>query len=167
MIIGNLTMKMIVKNDFYPLHLMSVGQNIFLTIAIGISIVAVLEWEKNKQGLQKIIPIWTIYLLSVAALFVDSSIYGLLTFYLFYFLRGKKCLFIVYSIVPVMILIGEIIKYQGDFWFHDYQWFVIAAIPFLLLYNGKRGPSFKYFFYIFYPIHIWVLYYLSYALLAK
>ncbi|MDR1144179.1 MAG: conjugal transfer protein TraX [Spirochaetaceae bacterium] len=32
-----------------------------------------------------------------------------------------------------------------------------AVIP-ILLYNGKRGPGGKYFFYIFYPAHIYLLY---------
>lgn len=35
---------------------------------------------------------------------------------------------------------------------NDYQWMMIAALPFLLLYNGKRGKGIKYFFYIYYPV---------------
>ncbi|GHU69377.1 membrane protein [Clostridia bacterium] len=38
---------------------------------------------------------------------------------------------------------------------------IFAAIP-LLLYNGQRGKGSKYFFYIFYPAHIYGLYILSY-----
>lgn len=34
---------------------------------------------------------------------------------------------------------------------------VFAALP-MLLYNGKRGPSMKYFFYVFYPLHLLVIY---------
>jgi hypothetical protein len=38
------------------------------------------------------------------------------------------------------------------------QWMMIfASIP-LLLYNGKRGNGNKYFFYIFYPAHIYLFY---------
>lgn len=40
-----------------------------------------------------------------------------------------------------------------------YVWFSLLAIPLLLLYNGRPGsPKLKYFFYIFYPAHLAVLY---------
>ena len=41
--------------------------------------------------------------------------------------------------------------------FDRYQWMMIMAIPFFFLYNGKRGRNFKWFFYLFYPLHIWIL----------
>lgn len=38
------------------------------------------------------------------------------------------------------------------------QWYSLLALPFLLLYSGKRGKaSMKYFFYIFYPLHLVIL----------
>ena len=37
------------------------------------------------------------------------------------------------------------------------EWYaLIACIP-LILYNGKRGKQNKYFFYIFYPLHLLIL----------
>jgi len=167
MAVGNLIMSLLVTNEFKLSYYVYLGQNIFLTIAIGVSIVACFEWVKKMSGYNKLIPLFVIYLLSIAGLFVESSIFGLVMFYIFYFFRGKKYLFVVYSILPILMLIWQLIFYQNSFWIHDYRWFVLSAIPFLLLYNGKRGRSFKYFFYIFYPIHIWILYYLSYALLLK
>lgn len=41
---------------------------------------------------------------------------------------------------------------------YNYQWMQIAALPFLLMYNGQKGKGFKYLFYIFYPAHILILF---------
>lgn len=39
------------------------------------------------------------------------------------------------------------------------QWYAMAAIPLLALYGGKRGKaSMKYLFYIYYPLHMAILY---------
>lgn len=39
------------------------------------------------------------------------------------------------------------------------QWFSLAALPLLMLYNGKRGTyRLKYLFYVFYPLHLACLY---------
>lgn len=40
----------------------------------------------------------------------------------------------------------------------NYYWLVIGSLPFILLYNGKKGSGHKYFFYFFYPLHIYILY---------
>jgi hypothetical protein len=42
--------------------------------------------------------------------------------------------------------------------FTSYQWIMIAALPLILLYKGKKGVGLKHFFYIFYPTHIIILY---------
>ena len=46
--------------------------------------------------------------------------------------------------------------------FGGIQWFSMAAIPFIALYNGQRGKrKMKYLFYIYYPAHLVVIYFLS------
>lgn len=43
-------------------------------------------------------------------------------------------------------------------WLYDrYQWMMIFALPLMLKYNGKKGRSEKWFFYVFYPVHIILL----------
>jgi hypothetical protein len=45
------------------------------------------------------------------------------------------------------------------------QYFSLLAIPLLLLYSNKRGKiNMKYFFYIFYPVHLVIIYMLSYII---
>lgn len=40
----------------------------------------------------------------------------------------------------------------------NYQWFMIFALPIMLMYNGKKGKGLKKLFYVYYPVHIVVLY---------
>ena len=41
--------------------------------------------------------------------------------------------------------------------FVDFQWMMIGALPFILFYNEQKGKGYKYFFYLYYPLHILVL----------
>ena len=43
----------------------------------------------------------------------------------------------------------------------NYQWMLILALPFIVAYDGTRGKKVKYFFYVFYPLHIILLYYIG------
>jgi hypothetical protein len=40
----------------------------------------------------------------------------------------------------------------------SFTWISLLALPILLLYNGEKGKwNMKYFFYIFYPLHLGIL----------
>lgn len=75
----------------------------------------------------------------------------------------------VYRHIPAG-LFKDIVKWVGPFLIRfapdspdqyrrlDCRWLVVCALPFMLLYNHKRGRGNKYFFYVFYPAHIYILY---------
>ncbi len=44
---------------------------------------------------------------------------------------------------------------------YSIQWLQVLALPLMLMYNGKKGMGLKYLFYIYYPLHIMVLFILS------
>ena len=49
----------------------------------------------------------------------------------------------------------------GNIFTIQYQWIMVLALPLILSYNHQRGKKYKYLFYIFYPIHIILLWLLS------
>lgn len=41
------------------------------------------------------------------------------------------------------------------------QWMMVFSIPLIYFYNGKKGKDLRWLFYIFYPVHLWILFILS------
>ena len=83
---------------------------------------------------------------------------------LYWFRKERKWLCGVYAAMCAAYAV--IVWIQAGFsWtallFDDYQWMMVAAVPLFYLYNGQRGKGYKYFFYVFYPVHIWILFVLG------
>lgn len=73
-----------------------------------------------------------------------------------------KSIYTILQAIPSLLGIGTQPIYQTRFYtLTSYYWMVIFALPFMLLYNGKKGKGYKYFFYLFYPIHIYLLYFIG------
>ena len=76
-----------------------------------------------------------------------------------YFLKEKMDLFVpVYVLFCIYQFSGEWLWGDGGF---PIQWLMIFALPVMLKFNGEKGPGWKYFFYVFYPAHTLVLFYLG------
>ena len=60
------------------------------------------------------------------------------------------------------LLYGTIMLILLSFFLGGVQWYSLFAIPLLALYNEKRGKlNLKYLFYIYYPLHLAVIYLIS------
>lgn len=90
-----------------------------------------------------------------------------LGYMLYKYIDNKKQLSIFYSIFctvffAIAVLSGGF-NYQNLF-HSNFQWLMILSLPFMLMYNGKKGYSHKLskdLFYWFYPLHIWILFIIS------
>ena len=143
-----------------------ISNNIFFSLGLGVALMSVSEWIRDTDDY--LIGILGILFLSIASLFTEAGIYGLAMVTVFYLFRHRRDLLALFytvgSLLPPL-LIGPLTLER--LLFHDYQWMMVFALPLLFLYNGelgRGGPIAKWFFYIFYPAHIWTLYFISYRI---
>jgi len=79
--------------------------------------------------------------------------------------KNIKIPFTLLSILFESIFFGVLPAFmKTDLLYGDPQWMMIFALPFILMYNGEKGRGLKYLFYVFYPVHIIILYYVGNAL---
>ncbi|AJS57878.1 TraX family protein [Paenibacillus sp. IHBB 10380] len=94
-------------------------------------------------------------------LMTEGSFIFVLLGVMFYYLRKYRMAQIA-ALVAVSIFVGlnspvPMYNLNGNF-----QWLMVAAAIPIYLYNGQKGRNMKYFFYLFYPAHIYFLYILAY-----
>ena len=86
---------------------------------------------------------------------MDYGIYGVLLPVLIYLGKTKeqKLLAAAMGMLPLAMTFG--------YW----QWPCFLALPLLWLYTGQRGKAkMKYLFYIYYPLHLVVVYYIGFLM---
>lgn len=149
-----------------------IKQKIFFALTFTIMQIAILIFEffivtyffNNEPAL-----VQTAYYCGIGGvlpniIFCDGSFLWIILGILMYYFREKRVKFIImyifFSGIQAVFTISYGINIQ-NFLFINYQWMMLAALPFMLLYNGKRGKNVKNFFYVFYPLHIWVIFILS------
>ncbi|GGG04324.1 MULTISPECIES: TraX family protein [Paenibacillus] len=157
MFAGNYVLNLMFEDRGIAIH-----NNIFLTLAIGVFMLTVLTRINNK--------IWgficSVVLLAVGILIAEGGMVILPFMLITYFTYGKNkyrnigylCLSLILFLMSFVnygdvLTTIEMLAFNSDFMF-------IFVIPFLYIYNGKRGSNSrfaKYFFYVFYPAHLWII----------
>jgi hypothetical protein len=95
----------------------------------------------------------------VISIVADGGISGVLLIYMFGTIEDKKKA-LIYGLIAMNafdLLLTFLIQGSINRDIITSIIGVFAAYPFLINYNGQRGKSIKYFFYIFYPLHIILL----------
>ncbi|EJP24669.1 TraX domain protein [Lachnoanaerobaculum sp. ICM7] len=95
--------------------------------------------------------VFAIVMLMIPNLFtVEGGIFMVLLGLIFYIFRtNRKIQFL------VLIILSFLAFYTNR---TGVQWMMVFAIIPLYFYNGEKGRGDKNFFYIFYPVHIYILY---------
>lgn len=134
------------------------NKNIFITLALGLLGIIIIKEYPEKSLLH----FSTIgFLCFIGELInVDYGWYGILFIILFYLFKENKIKLITSLII--INVIRFVVHIDGyELIPNLLQLLALLSLPIIFLYNGKRGNGNKYFFYLFYPIHLGLLYLLK------
>ncbi len=126
-------------------------QNIFFTLSLGLLCMYLMSEVEKRFKMNVILmnlmnALLTLIIGSVAYLLkTDYDYRGIILIVAFYLFRGSKLL----RGLSLLFISGYLLGY-----INIYATFAIIPIAF---YNGQKGKSIKYAFYIFYPAHLLIL----------
>ncbi|MEY8392050.1 TraX family protein [Lachnospiraceae bacterium 45-W7] len=120
------------------------NQNVFFTLFLGVLAIDLMQEAGNKLS---VFLIFVLAAVAAEALHTDYGGAGIVFIVCYYLLYQKKILKQIMFLAENFLLYGLGVQFYAS----------IAVLP-MLLYNGKKGPSLKYVFYVFYPLHLLILY---------
>ncbi len=168
--------------------------NIFLTLALGFTVIYLFQKgrdNKNKKVLFDILGnivllaslIFAVIPIQIGKYFIGLEggiqiLFVMLIFWAFYGNRKKQIIvFLIWNMLFLLIATPPLnpSRYRNlAFWFDDFCYnsdgLTFLFLPFIFLYNGKKGskaPIHRWFFYIFYPLQFWILNGLAFIMNAK
>ena len=127
------------------------SMNIFFTLFLGLLSIYIFNFKKINIILKIILIGFVLFFSQKFKL--DYGIYGILLIMNFNIFRDYK--FKILMNFLVLNVFNTIFPEVFDL--VDTQFFSLISLVFIFMYNGKKGRSMKYFFYLFYPIHFFIL----------
>lgn len=128
-------------------------QNVFFTLFLGLTAMMGMEWAEERLDVNRFFAMAVSCAITAACMVVaqllrtDYMAIGVLCIAVIYSTRKKK---VTQMIAGCAVFLWELTA-------------PLAFVP-IWFYNGKRGWKLKYFFYLFYPMHLLLLYLLCIGL---
>lgn len=120
-------------------------QNVFFTLFLGLVSIWVVDFIQKKRLPMTGYVVVFICLCTAWMMHTDYAYTGVLVIIVMYLLRRKKVLAFLAGCGLLLLFYGT-----GELP-------ALVGIIFVALYNGRRGLNLKYFFYLFYPVHLALL----------
>lgn len=153
MLLGNRVIFFITK--------INIPNNIFLSLALGASIIYLID--KAKEGKNRPLFLILAAVASIMTLYCEGGYLVPMSAVIFYYFHGGKIF--MYSVYMLSTGLPFLFTYALTGSLQTQFYMIFAIIP-IMLYNGKRGPDTafaKYFFYVFYPLHVWIIVLIKYS----
>ncbi len=146
-----------------PIYLLmfSSGLNVLFDLLIGLGVILVID--QYKLGWLKYLFLVLVSLIAIS-ISLDWWHLAILMIFIFHQWRGhfKAITFGIVTLFTVNFLLFALfannIADKSLLLTHTTNLYCIAALPLIYLYNGARGKDYRYFFYLYYPIHLLVIY---------
>ena len=160
------------------LHASIFSLNVFFTLFLGLLSIYLYDYiakalqKRNNCNLNnntpiphidKILGFIIVILIAYIAklLNTDYSFWGVIVVFAFYLFKNDKLAMTISFITLCVLKYGlQIIQVGFNIPTLLLGIFTALSIIFILLYNGKQGKKIKYFLYLFYPIHLLILYFI-------
>lgn len=138
--------------------------NILFTFLLALGLIEMLEYvKKNNFGQSGYVTFAITIIIALLLTLVmpfDYGFVGVLLVILLYYLKNTNHRYI--AICGCMLFLSLQLMLFGVMTFGLMQLASIFAIPLLMVYDGSAGnKNLKYFFYLFYPLHMFVIYILN------
>lgn len=133
--------------------------NIIFTLLLGLICITIYE---NIDIEYLSIPLICLIIYLGYLVKVDYGWYGVCTVFLFHILKDeKKYLWISFFILSLIYFYSrELLSSLKIDTLYNFL-FIMSSLVFITIYNGKKGKSLKFFFYLFYPIHMLIFYFVG------
>lgn len=135
--------------------------NIFFTLLLGLLSIYIYNKIPNKF---LAIVIGIIISIFAEIINVDYGAWGIIIIMIFYIFKDKKVIMSLLYILSCFIkYLPNLLKYNFHYIYLLLLFSTTFSIFFIIAYNGKQGKKIKYFLYIFYPLHMLILYFINVA----
>lgn len=133
----------------------NIPNNIFLSLALGASIIYFID--KAKEGKNRLLCITLALAAAMLSVFCEGGHLIPMSVVIFYYFRSGKIF--MHAVYVLSTGLPYLLAYMLSGSLQTQFYMIFAVVP-IMLYNGGRGPNTafaKYFFYVFYPLHIWII----------
>ena len=146
--------------------------NIFFTLFLGLFAITIYEMFNKLDYKSRAVHILNILFGIICAIAIaliaevsrcDYGYYGVAIIFIFHIFKNKKLLMNIGFILCTFLFYLKNLIYSS--YFETYLLIILytcLSLVFINLYNNKKGKDIKYVLYLFYPIHLLLLYALSF-----